>query len=71
MTKRVNSLPNDKSLDLSKLKAFADDEINVVQNLKFVDCRVENFVGKGENAGYHNVFKSPSHQGLLKVGIVR
>ena len=26
---RVKSLPNDKILDLSKLKAFADDKINV------------------------------------------
>ena len=25
----VNPLPNDKSLDWSKLKAFADDKINV------------------------------------------
>ena len=31
----VNSLPNDKSLDWSKLKAFADDKINVTKKLKF------------------------------------
>ena len=28
----VNSLPNDKLLDWSKLKAFADDKINVTEN---------------------------------------
>ena len=48
----VNSLPNDKVLDWSKLKALADDKITVAQKLKFVHSRVENNVGKGENAGY-------------------
>ena len=54
----INSLPNDKFLDWSKLKAFADDKINVIENLKFVLGWVENIVGKGENAGFsHDVFK--------------
>ena len=48
-----NSLPNDKILDWSKLKAFADAKINVTQMLKFVFTMVENIVGKEENAGYH------------------
>ena len=30
-----NSLPNDKILDWSKLKAFADDIINMNEKLKF------------------------------------
>ena len=30
-----NSLPNDKILDWSKLKAFADDKINMNEKLKF------------------------------------
>ena len=47
-----NSLPNDKILDWSKLKAFADAKINVTEKLKFVKGRVENIVGKAENAGY-------------------
>ena len=52
---RVNSiLPNDKVKDWSKLKAFADDSINVTERLKFVLGRVENIVGKGENAGYQH-----------------
>ena len=46
------SLPNDKILDQSKLKAFADNKINVTEKLKFVLGRVENIVGKEENAGY-------------------
>ena len=47
----LNSLPKDKILDRSKLKAFADDKINVNQKLKFDLGKVENIVGKGENAG--------------------
>ena len=45
------SLPNDKILDLTKFKAFADDKISLTQKLKFMWERVENIVGKGENAG--------------------
>ena len=54
--------PNCKILDLSKLKAFADDKIIVTKTLKFDLGRVEN-VAKGENVGcqhfllHHNVFK--------------
>ena len=46
----LNSLPKDKFLDWSKLKTFADDEINVSEKLKFVLGWVENIVGKGEHA---------------------
>ena len=57
-SKRVfNSLANDVFLDWSKLKAFADDKSYVTEKLKFVLEKVENIVGKGENAGNHNVFK--------------
>ena len=49
-------------LDYSKSKAFAEDRINVNEKLKFCLERVENIVGKGENAGYHNVFKSSLFQ---------
>ena len=72
----ISCLPNDKILDLSKLKAFADDKINVTEKLKFVLGRVENFVGKGENAGYQHFllflqcFQKVSFTGSLKVGIV-
>ena len=53
-----NPLPNDKILDMSKFKGFADDTLMLGQIV-----RIENIVGKGENAGYrifsfsHNVFK--------------
>ena len=72
----LNFISNDKYLDWSKLKAFADDEINMTQKLNFVFARVENIVGKGENAGYHHFilfpqwFQKLSFSGSLKVGIV-
>ena len=44
----LNSLPNDKNLDWSNFRAFADDKINVNEKLKSGLKRVENFVGKGE-----------------------
>ena len=72
----LNFLPDDKVLDLSKLKAFADDKIDVTEILKFVSRRVENIVGKGENAGYQHFllfpqcFPKPSSLGSLKTEIV-
>ena len=58
-----NYLPNDKISDWSKLKAFADDKINVTEKLKFVLGRLENIVGKGESAGYqHFLLFSQSFQ---------
>ena len=73
---RFNPLPNDKIFHWSKLKAFADDKINVTEILKFVLETVENIVGKGENAGYQHFllllqcFQKASNTGSLKVGIV-
>ena len=46
-------------LDWSKLKAFADDKINVNWKLKCVLERVENIMGKGENAGYQHFLLFP------------
>jgi hypothetical protein len=34
------------------LKGFADDKMKVLKKMNFVFDRVENIVGKGENAGY-------------------
>ena len=71
-----NSLPNDKILDLSKFKAFADDTRNVAKMMIYVFDRAENIVGKGENAGYQfflhfpQCFQKAFSQGVLKVGIV-
>ena len=59
----LNPLPDDKILCLTKLKAFADDKLNVTQNVKVVFHRIENIEGKKENAGAsifffsHSVFK--------------
>ena len=47
----LDSLPNTRVLDFSNLKAFANDKINVTQNLKVVFGRVENNLGKGDDAG--------------------
>ena len=72
----VNPLPNDKFSDWSKFTAFADDKINVREQLKFGLERVGNIVGKGENAGYQHFllfpqcFQKTSSLGSLKVGIV-
>ena len=52
-------LPNDKILDWSKLNAFEDEKINVNLKLKFALGRVENSVGKGENAGYQQFLLFP------------
>ena len=71
-----NSLPNEKTLDQSKLKEFSDDIINVTEKMKFGLGRVENTVGKGENVGYQHLllfsqcFQKPSSSRSLKVGIV-
>ena len=60
----LNPLPNDKFLDLSKLKSFADNEVNVAKMMISAFEKPENIVGKGENAGYQHfllslkVFKS-------------
>ena len=71
-----NSLPNDKILDQSKLKAFADDKIDFVEMMIYILDMVENTVGKGENAGnqhfllFPQCFPKLSSLGSLKVGIV-
>ena len=57
--KRVNPLPDDKILLLSKLKAFADNLI-VAEMVQFFCDRVRNIVGKGENAGYQRFLLCPT-----------
>ena len=70
-----NSLRNDRILELSELKAFADDKI-IDMNLKFLFERLENIVGKGENAGYQHFllflqcFQKASSSRSLKVDVV-
>ena len=69
----INSLPNDKNVGLSKLKALADNKINMVRKFKSVLGRVENTVGKlwekekmlvtSIFSFSHNVFKRLFFQG--------
>ena len=73
----LNPLPNDKILGLPKLKAFADDKLNVTQNVKVVFRRIENIVGKEENAVYQHFllfplcFQTASSSSVSKVVAVR
>ena len=57
----MNALPNDKFLDLSKLKAFADEKKKVADKLKFVLWMVENIVENGQNAGYQHLLHFPQY----------
>ena len=52
------TLPNNRIVNLSKLKAIAGGKIIVTQKLKFILGRIEN-VGKGENAGYPHFLLFP------------
>ena len=72
----IYPLPNDDILDVTKFKAYADDKLVVAKmKISFFD-RVENTVGKGENAGnqhfllFPQCFSKPSCEGSLKVKIV-
>ena len=63
-------------LDWSKLKAFADDKINVTEKLKCVFGRVENIMGKGKNAGKQHFllflcFQKAFSTGSLNIGIAQ
>ena len=61
----VNPFPHDKIFDQTKLKAFADDKLNVTKMIISAFDWVENIVKKGEiactnNFSFsHNVFKRP------------
>ena len=46
----MNPLPDNKILALSKLEAFAANNVNVAQLVQIFSDRVENILGKGENA---------------------
>ena len=72
---QINSFPHNEILDWSKFKAFADDKTILAQKLKSMLERVENIVGKVENAGYQHFLHFPRFQKLsvpevVKVGIV-
>ena len=62
----VNFLLNDKVQDWSKLKEFADVNINVTEKLKFVVEKIENCVGEGEKCWLPALSPFPS---LLSKGL--
>ena len=47
-----NPLLHNTTLDISKLKAYVDDKLDMTQTIKFAADRQENIKGKGEKAGY-------------------
>ena len=55
----LNPLPDDKILDWSKLKAFADDNLKAAKMMISLYDRVENIVGKKENAGSQHFLLFP------------
>ena len=71
----IHPLPDNKILALSKLKAFADDKLDVVKMMISTFDQLESSVGKGENEGYQHFllfplcFQKPSSFRLLKVRI--
>ena len=54
-----NPLPDDKILDWSKLKQFADDNYKFDENSRKFSKQVENTVGKGEIACYEQFLLFP------------
>ena len=54
-----NPFPKDKSLDSSKLKEFADDNFNFIENGRKLIKLVENTVGKGEITRYEQFLLFP------------
>ena len=60
----VNPFPNDRILDMTKLKAFADDKLNVAKMMNHLLNWKENTVGKEKmlvtsNFSFsHSVFKT-------------
>ena len=70
-----NPLPDDKILDQTEVKSFADDKLSVIKTIISVFERVENIMGKGEiacasNFSFsHNVFKRLLSQTRQKVSL--
>ena len=71
--KCLNPLPDDKNLDWSKLKAFADDKSNATKMIISVFDRVENIVEKGKIARYKSISPFPTVflKGLFPRGVKR
>ena len=54
-----NPFPHNKILDQTKLKAFADDKLNVTKMIVSALDRVENIVGKRKNCLYKQFLLFP------------
>ena len=54
-----NPFPNDNVFNRTKLKAIADNKLNIAKMTDSVFDRKENNVGKGENAGYQHFLLFP------------
>ena len=70
-----NPCPHDKILEQTKLKAFADEKLNVTIKIISVFDKVENIVGKGEiactsNFSFFHSFKNASFLDASKGVIV-
>ena len=59
MCPALNPLPDDKILDWSKLKQFADDNFEFEENSRKFSKQVEKTVGKGEIARYEQFLLFP------------
>ena len=71
--KSLNSLSNDNILDVTKLKALTDGNLNVATIMIFLFDRLEKTLWENDKMPVtHSVFQTllPSFLGLLKVGIV-
>ena len=51
---QINYFPEEKVSDWTKLKASADDKINVTEKIEICFWKCKNMVGKGENAGFQH-----------------
>ena len=65
-----NPLPNDKILDVTKLKAFADTKSNIAKMTISLFDRAENTAGYQHFLLFPQCFPKPSFLGSLKVGTV-
>ena len=61
----INSWPNDKFLDRTKLRAFADDKLSIAVMMISLLYKAENAMGKGENVGYQHFLLFSVFQSLL------
>ena len=61
------SLPKNKMLDLPKLKRFADDSLYVTHCIESICERVDNIMGKRENAGHRGHLVGKATSGLERI----